>query len=70
MGGVVISMGRIKTIFIKRVGRELFEANSDKFTEDYSKNKDLVRELAIIQSKKMLNVIAGYVTSLKKQKKL
>lgn len=63
-------MGRIKTIFIKRVGRELFEANADKFSDDYSKNKNLVRELADIDSKKTLNVVAGYVTTLKKQKRL
>jgi small subunit ribosomal protein S17e len=63
-------MGRIKTIFIKRVGRELFEANADKFGEDYSKNKEVVKQLADIQSKKLLNIVAGYVTTLKKQKRL
>lgn len=63
-------MGRIKTIFIKRVGRELFEANAEKFSEDYSKNKAVVKELADIESKKILNVVTGYVTTLKKQKRL
>jgi ribosomal protein S17E len=63
-------MGRIKTIFVKRVGRELFEANADKFTEDYSKNKEIVSQLADIQSKKMLNIVTGYITTLKKQKRL
>lgn len=63
-------MGRIKTIFVKRIGRELFEANTDKFTDDYSQNKKVVQDLAEISSKKMLNVVAGYITSLKKQKKL
>lgn len=63
-------MGRIKTIFVKRVGRELFEANPDKFTDDYAQNKKTVQGLAEISSKKMLNVVAGYITSLKKQKKL
>lgn len=63
-------MGRIKTIFIKRVGRELYEANSDKFGEDYSKNKEIVKEMADFESKKLLNIVAGYVTTLKKQKKL
>ena len=63
-------MGRIKTIFVKRVGRELFEDNPGVFTDDFSKNKKAVREIADISSKKMLNVVTGYVTSLKKQKKL
>ena len=63
-------MGRIKTIFVKRVGRELFEANPDRFTSDYAHNKDAVRDLTEVSSRKILNVVAGYITSLKKQKKL
>lgn len=63
-------MGRIKTIFIKRIGRELFEANPDRFTEDYSQNKKVVAELTDASSKKLLNIVAGYITSLKKQKRL
>jgi small subunit ribosomal protein S17e len=63
-------MGRIKTIFIKRVGRELYEANADKFSDDYPKNKEIVRQMADFESKKLLNIVAGYVTTLKKQKKL
>lgn len=63
-------MGRIKTIFVKRVGRELFEANPDRFSEDYTQNKKVVQELAEINSKKLLNIITGYITSLKKQKKV
>jgi len=63
-------MGRIKTIFVKRVGREIFEANPDRFTEDYAHNKKVVSELTVASSRKILNVVAGYVTSLKKQKRL
>lgn len=61
-------MGRIKTIFMKRVGRDLFEASPERFSSDYSENKRQVREMADISSKKMLNSITGYITSLKKQK--
>lgn len=63
-------MGRIKTFFVKRIGREIYDANPEKFTEDFSYNKKIVAELAEIKSKKTLNVITGYVTSLKKQKRL
>jgi small subunit ribosomal protein S17e len=63
-------MGRIKTIFVKRVGKELFELNPDKFTEDYAHNKKVVSEMTDASSRKILNVVAGYVTSLKKQKRL
>ena len=63
-------MGRIKTIFIKRIGREIFEANPDKFSDDYAQNKAIVKDMTVSSSRKILNVVAGYVTSLKKQKKL
>ncbi len=63
-------MGRIKTVFVKRIGRELLEANPDRFTGDYSQNKNAVRDLTEVSSGKMLNVVAGYITSLKKQKRL
>ena len=63
-------MGRIKTIFVKRVGRELYEAHPDRFTDDYSQNKKVVAEMTDTSSRKALNVVAGYITSLRKQKKL
>jgi small subunit ribosomal protein S17e len=62
-------MGRIKTSFIKAVAKDLFEKHSDKFTTNFSKNKKLVKELADIKSKKLRNIIAGYLTRLKKQEK-
>ncbi|MBI4894282.1 MAG: 30S ribosomal protein S17e [Candidatus Aenigmarchaeota archaeon] len=63
-------MGRIKTIFIKRVGRELFEANPEAFSNDYAANKKVVKSMTVSSSRKNLNVVTGYVTSLKKQKRL
>lgn len=60
-------MGNIKTSFVKRVGKQLYEQHADKFTEDYSKNKELIKELIDIRSKKLRNTIAGYITGLKKQ---
>jgi len=63
----MMKMGRIKTTFIKHVSRELYEKHSDRFTTDFSKNKKALRELAEIKSKKLMNAIAGYITSLKNQ---
>jgi small subunit ribosomal protein S17e len=60
-------MGRIKTTLIKRNTLKMFSLYKDKFTTDFVKNKLLVNELAEFQSKKLRNVIAGYVTRLKKQ---
>ena len=60
-------MGRIKTSFVKRLGKELYEMHSDKFTIDFAQNKKVVDEFLEIKSAKLRNVLAGYMTSLKKQ---
>lgn len=60
-------MGNIKTSFVKRVGKTIYDKHKEKFTTDYSKNKDIIKQLGNIPSKKMRNIVAGYITSLKKQ---
>jgi len=60
-------MGRIKTSYVKNIGRELFEKHKDKFTTDFSKNKQFLKENFELSSYKMTNVITGYITKLKKQ---
>ena len=60
-------MGRIKTTLVKRSTKELLEAYGDNFTNDFSENKNLMINFTSIKSKKLRNVIAGYVTRLKKR---
>ena len=60
-------MGRVKTALIKRNTLKLFSLYKDKFTNDFNDNKKVVDEVVEVQSKKLRNVIAGYVTRLKKQ---
>jgi len=62
-------MGRIKTAFVKRIGKDVYEKHSSMFTPDFSKNKQVVKQFLDVKSKKMLNIITGYVTSLKTQEK-
>jgi small subunit ribosomal protein S17e len=61
-------MGRIKTSFVKAIAKDLFEKYADKFTTDFEKNKEVIKELIDIKSKRLRNVIAGYITSLKNKK--
>jgi small subunit ribosomal protein S17e len=61
-------MGRIKTTLIKRIGRELYEKHAGELTEDYAQNKEILSKFIEIKSKKLKNIVAGYVTNLKKQK--
>ena len=63
-------MGRIKTVPVKTLGNDLIREHSDKFTEDFDKNKDALGELKNIKSKKIRNTLAGYITKeMKKIKK-
>jgi len=60
-------MGRIKTSFVKTIGKDLFEKHEGKFSDGFDKNKEVINQLIHANSKKLRNIITGYVTSLKKQ---
>ena len=55
-------MGRIKPIAVKTLGDELIKSHGEKFTADFGKNKKALQELKPIKSKKVRNVLAGYIT--------
>ena len=61
-------MGRIRQKYIKRSARLLLEKYPDKFSTDYRQNLHALEGLASIESKPLRNKIAGYVTTLLKQK--
>jgi len=56
------TMGRIKTQQIKSKGEELYTLHGKVYTPDFVKNKELVDKHATIQSKKLRNVLAGFMT--------
>jgi len=61
-------MGRIKTTLIKRLTLKLYKKHRDDFKEDYEHNKKAVEELTDVESKKIRNIVAGYLTRLVKEK--
>lgn len=63
-------MGRIKTTLIKRTANTLIKKHPERFTENFDENKKAVDEVAEVQSKKLRNVIAGYITRLTRKQKL
>lgn len=65
----VVKMGRIKTQLSKRVTIELYKKHNDKFSKEFEKNKELVKNLTSLTSKKQVNVVAGYITRLAKGEK-
>ena len=64
----VLTMGRIKTKLIKRVTLSLFKQHKDEFKPEFKENKEKVAQLTDVSSKKIKNIIAGYITRLVKQK--
>ncbi|HIH45639.1 MAG TPA: hypothetical protein HA292_00910 [Candidatus Nitrosotenuis sp.] len=54
---------------IKRLSNEVLEQHKDKFTVDFSGNKKLLDQLAIVRSKGLKNEMAGYITKLIKREK-
>jgi small subunit ribosomal protein S17e len=57
-------MGRVKTTMIKRVGNKLVRSNRASFSKEFDQNKEILPEFVHIPSKKLRNVLAGYITRL------
>ena len=63
-------MGRIKTSMIKSVTLKLYHNNKGLFSEKFEDNKLALNDLIKTESKKLRNIIAGYLTRLVKQERL
>ncbi len=57
-------LGKVRTVLIKRLSRELVERYSDSFSTDFDQNKEVVDELLSNTTKRLRNRIAGYITRL------
>lgn len=57
-------MGKVRTVLIKRLSRELVQRYADSFSKDFDQNKEIVEELLTNTTKRLRNRIAGYVTRL------
>ena len=61
-------MGRIKTTFVKNIGKDLMEKHPESFTGSFEDNKKALAPLISFTSRKMRNLVAGYITSVKTAK--
>ncbi|EJG06859.1 MAG: 30S ribosomal protein S17e [Methanofollis liminatans] len=59
----------IKPTYIKSLGQELMTKNPKHFTGDFDENKQVVSEVAVIESKRVRNRVAGYITRKQNTKK-
>ena len=55
-------MGRVRTGSVKRVGEKLLQAYKKQFTKNFEENKKAVEQKIDIPTKKLRNLIAGYIT--------
>jgi len=61
-------MGRIKTTFVKNIGKELMEKHPESFSGSFEDNKKALAPFISFTSRKMRNLVAGYITSVKNVK--
>ncbi|MBY9017363.1 MAG: 30S ribosomal protein S17e [Candidatus Lokiarchaeota archaeon] len=61
-------MGKVRTLLIKKVSKELISKYPDVFTTDFEKNKKLLDKYSEVDSKHLRNRISGYVVNLMKIK--
>ena len=54
--------GRVRTKTVKKASRNIIEKYYSKLTLDFDTNKRVAEEVAIIQSKRLRNKIAGFTT--------
>merc|ERR1711912_208901 len=60
-------MGRVRTRTVKRASRHIIERFYARLTLDFDTNKRVCDEIAVIQSKRLRNKIAGFTTHLMKR---
>jgi len=63
-------MGRIKTKLIKGKTLAILDIHREKFSEDFEHNKKMVDQYVQVESKKLRNSLAGFITRLKKREEV
>ncbi len=59
-------MGKVRTVLIKNVSKELINKYPNIFSTDFEKNKRLLDKYLEIDSKHLRNRISGYIVNLLK----
>ena len=57
-------MGKVRTVLIKNISKELIIKYPDVFTNDFEANKKILDEYLDVDSKHLRNRISGYIVNL------
>ena len=60
-------MGSIKSVAIKTLGNQIIMEHGKMFSKDFEKNKAILNEIKTTKSKKINNILAGYITKKMRQ---
>lgn len=60
-------MGKVRSTLIKRTAEKMLIKYPERFKADFEHNKKAISELLELPSKRMRNMVAGYLTTLFKQ---
>jgi small subunit ribosomal protein S17e len=52
----------IKPTYIKALGMELLASYGNRFSNNFDENKQIVAEVTTVESKRVRNRLAGYIT--------
>lgn len=63
------TMGRVRPRHVKRLAKDLVEKHEGEFSEDFDHNKEKLKELDVVESKKLRNRIAGYMVRVLQNQK-
>jgi small subunit ribosomal protein S17e len=61
---VLVDVGRVRPTHVKRLARDLVDADEDRFTDDFDSNKTELKDMESFKSKKLRNRVAGYITRI------
>jgi len=63
-------MGRVRQTYVKRLAKNLVDADQERFSEDFDENKETLKETEEFKSKRLRNRVSGYIVRVIQNKEL
>lgn len=54
-------MGRVRQTYIKRLAKDLVDADPERFSDSFEENKEELKDMDEFDSKRLRNRTAGYI---------